>query len=96
MGGKNEDKISGLRLHISGGNVHIHDDSKKLKFKADSDYFKKEVELAFKTFKKSDGIVEIDGDEDSLCIMKSGQVISMFVKDSTGIKQKLQSFLKNC
>ena len=95
MGGKNETTISGLRLHVSNSNVHIHDDSKKLKFEMSSRNFKQEVEEAFSSL-TSNGIYEIQGKKDSLCILRSGRVISMFLKDANGIKQKLQSFLKDC
>lgn len=96
MGGKNETTISGLRLHVSKGDVHIHDDSKKLKFKISCENFKLEVKEAFNSLESDDGIYEIIGKKDSLCIMRSGRTISMFVKDGNGIKQKLQSFLKDC
>jgi len=95
MGGKNETKISGLRMHVSNGDVHIHDDAKNLKFETPCRTFKTEVGEAFETL-KSDGIYEIAGKKDSLCIMRSGRTISMFVKDGNGIKQKLQAFLREC
>ena len=96
MGGMNEEKISGLRLHMNNGNIHIHDDLKNLKFEMQLSEFKNEIDDAFEELKKSDGIYKIDGKKDSLCLMKSNNMISMFVKDKSGIKQKLQSFLRKC
>jgi hypothetical protein len=97
MGGSKEERVSGLRWHLSNGEAHMHDDAKGLKFKMESTAFKKEAEDALDMLKKSDGIVEIPGDgKDSLCIMRSGRTISVFVKDSVSIKQKFQSFLRNC
>lgn len=97
MGGTKEEKISGIRWHLSNGEAHIHDDTKNLKFRMESTAFRKEAENAVKVLKKSDGIVEIEGDgKDSLCIMKSGRTFSIFVKDSVSIKQKFQSFLRSC
>lgn len=95
MGGSYEEKLNGLRIHENGGAVHLHDDTKNLKFSKDSDLFKEEVEGALKQLNKTDGIVEIDGNgRDNLCIMKSGRVLSLFIKDSSSIKTKLQSFLR--
>ncbi len=95
MGGRHQETINGLRIHESKGEVHLHDDSKGLKFYMDSDLFKEEAEGALKQLGKTDGIVEIDGEsKNSLCIMKSGRVLSLFIKDSSSIKTKLQSFLR--
>lgn len=97
MGGTNEETIGGLRAHIKNSNVHIHDDSKNLKFEMGSSEFRNEIEDALKTLKKSEGIIEIPGDgKNNLCIMRSGRNFSMFLKDNASIKQKLQSFLKDC
>lgn len=97
MGGTSEQKVSGLRWHLSNGEAHVHDDAKGLKFKMDRGEFKKEAKDAIATLRKSDGIIEIPGDgKDSLCIMKSGRALSVFVKDSVSIKQKFESFLKDC
>ena len=96
MGGSNETKCSGLRMHTSGGEAHVHDDGKGLKFSMDSADFKKEVEEAFSLLKK-DGIVEIKGhSRETLCIMRSGRNFDAFIKGNTSIKTKLQSFIRNC
>lgn len=97
MGGTCEKKVSGIRWHLSNGEAHIHDDAKDLKFSMESAAFRKEAEDALDTLKKSDGIAEIPGDgKNSLCIMRSGRIISIFVKDNVSIKQKFQSFLRDC
>ena len=99
MGGSKGETISGLRLHISGGDVHVHDDSKNLKFNVESNEFRVECEtgLDYLNELKDDGLYEITGvGRNTFCLLKSGKIISMFVKDGNGIKQKLQRFLKNC
>lgn len=98
MGGKNETKISGLRMHISDNDVHIHDDSKSLKFKTSTDNFKVDVNSAFEDLKKGEGVVKVTADKgDDLYIMRTGRNFKMFLIDkNSSIKQELQSFLKEC
>ena len=95
MGGTNEETISGLRVHLKNGDVHLHDDDKNLKFKMESSEFKEEIEDAFK--EKNDGVVVIPGDgKNSLCILKTGRTLNVFLKDNTSIKPKLKAFISNC
>ena len=95
MGGSYEEKVTGLRIHENNGQVHVHDDTKTLKFFMKSVPFKEEAESALKSLEKTEGIVEIKGNsKNNLCLMKSGKVFSMFIKDSTSIKTKLESFLR--
>ncbi len=97
MGGNNETKVEGMRMHISNNEAHIHDDANGLKFSMDRNNFREEANKALKTLKKSEGIMEIPGDgKESLCIMRSGQIYTAFVKGNTSIKQKLQAFIKDC
>ena len=97
MGGSNETKLSGLRMHISGGETHVHDDARGFKFQMDSFLFKKEVKSAFEALEKSDGIVEIEGKgKENLCIMRSDSIFDVFVKNNTSIKTELQKFIRNC
>jgi len=96
MGGSNETKCPGLRMHISGEEAHVHDDARDLKFSMDAKGFKNEVEEAFNMLKK-DGIVEIQGDsKEAFCIMRSGRNFDAFIKSNVSIKTKLQSFIRNC
>jgi len=97
MGGTNEKTFAGLRAHKKHSIVHLHDDARSLKFEMESSKFRSEVEDTLKTLEKSEGIVEIPGDgKNSLCIMRNGRTITAFLKDNVSIKQKLQSFLKDC
>jgi hypothetical protein len=97
MGGTNEDTISGLRIHESDGDIHIHDDSKDLKFKLDLEDFKKEVNASFEALKKKDGLCEIFGNNsDTLCFIRRKGKFSMFILDNNSIKQKILNYLKDC
>lgn len=97
MGGSNETTVGGLRCHINNGEVHIHDDTKSLKFKADSVSFKTDVEDALTQLSKTDGIVKIDGtSKESLCLVQDGKNFFMFVTTDKGMKTDLKAFLKSC
>lgn len=95
MGGTNEEKINGLRLHVNAGKVHVHDDGKGLKFSDDTSNFKAEVESAIRSLEKADGIVKIDGTGATLCIMKDGKSYDMFLAGGS-IKTKLTEFMRKC
>lgn len=98
MGGYNETRISGLRLHVSEGNVHIHDDSKSLKFIEKKDLFKKELNTALKDLEKSKngGMVKVEGATGALYLSKENKIYSIFLAGNTSIKTQLETFLKGC
>ena len=97
MGGTNTETINGLRLHISNGDVHIHDDKKSLKFKKDQKDFKDCIYEAFDNLDEEDGIYKITAECGSdLNIVKEDKIFSMFLSDNISIKSKLKSFLKGC
>ncbi len=97
MGGSYEEKFSGLRMHLSDNEVHVHDDSKSLKFRANPGQFKEDVQDAFSTLKKQEGIVMIEGKtRNELCIMKNQTTYSMFLMEKVSIKSQLESFIKKC
>jgi hypothetical protein len=97
MGGTSEKTINGLRMHINNSNVHIHDDSKNLKFECSTGDFKTQVEDAILQLSKDDGIIKITGTKDDLCIIKDGNSLSMFISEKTAnVKSELQTFLKDC
>jgi hypothetical protein len=97
MGGTSEKTINGLRMHINNSNVHVHDDSKSLKFECSTSSFKSQVEDAIKELSSDDGIIKITGTKDDLCIVKDGNTLSMFIaQKSSNIKTELQTFLKDC
>lgn len=99
MGGTNSETINGLRFHISNGEVHVHDDTKSLKFVMDSKKFKDNVESAVSQMSKAknDGMIRIAGDTKcDLCLVREGKVIFSFLTDTRSIKSKLLSFTKGC
>ena len=94
MGGTNEKTIAGLRTHENSGEVHIHDDTRSLKFKMASDKFKSEMEEALKDFEKNDGILEVPGDTAvSLCLVKKAKNFTMFLLSDGDITKDLKSFV---
>lgn len=94
MGGSNEEKIGGYRVHISSGEIHLHDDDKGLKFEMESADFKHEIQDALK--EKGDGIIEIAGTgKNSLCLFKTGRTVNVFLKGKS-IKTELKNYLRNC
>ena len=98
MGGQNETKLNGLRMHINNNEVHIHDDNKGMKFYMSCPDFKTEAEESLKELEKAEGIVKISGDRcDDLYLMKTGNKTKMFLMDkNSSIKKELKSFLRNC
>lgn len=97
MGGMNEKRVNGLRMHISGNEVHIHDDSKNLKFTRDAEDFTADINGAFKEFDSStiDGVIRINADVGAdLCLVKEGKCIYPFLFDRVDAKQELVMFLK--
>jgi hypothetical protein len=60
---KSEREIAGLRFQqYEAGKIHIHDDTKKLKFESTVDSFKKEISIALNALKKKNGAIAILGD----------------------------------
>jgi hypothetical protein len=95
MGGLNETKINGLRMHIEGGDVHVHDDSKSLKFSLNQRDFKKEIDEVMKS--EGDGVSAIEGRGASLCVVKRGKTTGIFLMDmSAEVSKDLLAFSKNC
>jgi hypothetical protein len=95
MGGSNEKTISGLRLHIDVNMVHIHDDSKNLKFEMHKSDFKTEIEDAIKDLEVSDGVVKLAGTTGAdLCLVMDGSSLAMYLASTKDVKSELQSFIK--
>jgi len=95
VGGKNETVICGLRFHENNGNVHIHDDAKKLKFEAPADEWKEDIKSAFVSLKDKEGVVKIMGTRNDLYVMKQGKSITVFLMDNSSIEKKLQEFIRD-
>ena len=97
MGGSNETIINGLRFHVSNGCVHIHDDSKKLKFEMNTRDFKNEIKDAYKQLENEDGLIEISSSiysNDSFFVMKNAGEYSIFLTKFDTSKTTLDNFLK--
>lgn len=98
MGGTNETTLSGLRMHVSGGKVHIHDDSKKVKFTADTKTFKKEVESVMLEFNSVEGAMVVSGETPGVYIVfiKNGDDVMMSLYQEGSVLDQLKVFLKDC
>lgn len=107
MGGTNEQTLNGLRLHINGGEVHVHDDSKGLKFTSARAIFKHQVSEAVEELDKFKGdcVTKIDGSSStlvkgkvstSLCIAKYSGKFFIFLTDNSSSKAGIKNFLKGC
>jgi len=101
MGGSNETTIAGLRMHVSGGEVHVHDDSHSLKFSKKVEDFKSEVKdvLDDSQFGSNnpDGIMIIEADKGAnLCIGRHNKNVFAFLLGTSSIKSQLDSFIKGC
>ena len=73
MGGTNETKMAGLRIHHNNGEVHVHDDRRNQKFSMDEKDFSREIKSAVETLKQRDTVAVIEGKGMDLCIGKSNQ-----------------------
>jgi hypothetical protein len=104
MGGQNEVTISGLRMHVSNCKVHVHDDSRKMKYERTNGNFKAEVKDAIKQLEDQNGIIKINGDTDtSLYIFKDNKNFNIFLDDNDDkprrpkvTKENLLDFVKDC
>jgi len=101
MGGKNETTIAGLRFHENNGFVHIHDDTKKLKFEMKSTLFSEEIKGITKELKNKEGIACITGSGYStLCLCRKGKDLFAFLisglvgKGGTDIEKDLKNFVE--
>jgi hypothetical protein len=73
MGGTNETKMAGLRIHHNNGEVHVHDDRRKQKFSMDERAFSGEITKALKDLKQTDAVSVIEGKGADLVIGKNNQ-----------------------
>lgn len=98
MGGDIYNKTShGLRYQTySGGQLHIHDDAKSLKFVANTKAFKKDVEEALKDLKAAHGgAIQIVGTsiEVLYLIQDSGKTFILVAKNSD--EKELKDFVRS-
>lgn len=97
MGGKNEIKLCGLRFHLNEtiGKVHIHDDSRNIKFLLNKDTFNKEVSEAFNLLNGKNGITKIEGDTSiNFYILCEDKKYTVFISDKSSVKKELIDFTK--
>ena len=94
MGGRNETRVDGLRCHESDGMVHVHDDSKSMKFQQKIDEFKESIKEAFDQLDKKEGIYKIIGKTSTqLCICRDGKTYEAFLLGGKSAKKDLKSFV---
>jgi hypothetical protein len=84
---------------VKDRSVHIHDDSKGLKFESRADVFKKDLKRSLETLKKgSTGVVKIEGSTDTPLYLIRDQKRSMAflgASSSTALTE-LETFVKGC
>ena len=95
MGTKNSNTVGELRFQdYSSGEVHIHDDSHKLKFIGNKGDFKHDVNEAMKELKTDDGIVKIKGTSNEVVYLcRDGNDFHVFVAGKTDKKKELEKFV---
>jgi hypothetical protein len=97
---KTNNTIAGLRFQkYDSGEVHVHDDSKNIKFVSSTAEFKKDVKQALKDLLASghygpqDGAVVIEGtSKERLVLIRDGKNLSASVISDQNIISELQSF----
>ena len=91
---KNQTVVNGFRFQkYDHGEIHIHDDSKKIKFEASCSDFKKELSNAMSALKEvSDGAYLINGCTNDLLLVKNHNKIS-FVITNGNFEKDLSNFL---
>lgn len=94
MGVINEEIIAGLRVHIKDNEIHIHNDLNDLKFIMDIEDFKKEIDASFEALKKGDGLCDITGTDNDLCVIKRKGKFSIFLLDKINVKKKIIDYLR--
>jgi len=96
--------ISGLRFQkYDNGTIHIHDDSRNIKFIGSSENFRNDVQYAFDELMGEEGIIEIKGTtETSLYLGKNDNAYFVFLdnayfvflKTAGDVKTQIRDFLK--
>jgi Ni,Fe-hydrogenase maturation factor len=86
--------VSGLRFQkYDSGEIHIHDDSKKIKFISKASDFKNDVRDALK-YLKNDGAVAVHGtSKEKLILIKEGKNFSAVVAEDQNISSELNKFV---
>lgn len=98
MGGTNETKIVGLRAHVSGRQVHLHDDSSGRKFTTTKRELQKAVEGFQSDTRRSDGVRLVDGvsGADQLLLGKSGSRTFVSVVSAGKAVADLKRWVDGC
>ena len=83
-------------MHVSGGEVHVHDDPHSLKFTKKAADFKSEVEDILNN-SSSDGVSIIEADSGAdLCLGRHNKNVFAFLMSKSSVKSQLDSFIKGC
>ena len=90
---KTNNTIAGLRFQkYDSGEIHVHDDSKNIKFVSSTAEFKKDVKQAIKNLLR-DGAVVIEGtSKERLVLIRDGNNLNASVIGNQNIISELQSF----
>ena len=90
MGGTDEKNICGLRVHKNNGEIHLHDDAKKLKFYNDQASFKTQMTEALTLLKKEDGLIKIKGkSKEDLFVIKDGNFFFLVIRGNGAVSKEL-------
>ena len=95
MGGTNETTINGLRMHVSNGQTHIHDDKASLKAFMDTKDFKKEMKDALERLEDGDGVVDIVGRGATILVTKYNGNISMSLVNTRSQQTDIKNFIES-
>jgi hypothetical protein len=93
---KNTNTINGLRFQkYDSKEVHVHDDSRSVKFVSSTTEFKKDVKNALSQL-KGDGAIIVGGtSKEKLLLIKDGKVLSAVILSDQDITKELNSFLSS-
>lgn len=91
---KDQTAISGLRFQKNdNGEIHIHDDQRKLKFEMKASDFKVKIEDALTQFKDNEGAIKVDGCGADLVLLKENNNINFMLVNNTNNESELTKFL---
>jgi hypothetical protein len=90
---KTNNNIAGLRFQkYDSGEIHVHDDTKNIKFISSTTEFKKDIKQAIKNLLQ-DGAVIVEGtSKEQLVLIRNGKNFSATIIDNQNIISELHSF----
>jgi len=98
MGGTNEKRIVGLRAHVSGREVHLHDDSSGRKFRTSKRALQRDLEGFQSDTRRSDGVRLVGGasGSDPLLLGKAGSRTFVSVVSPGSAVAELKRWVDGC